>query len=149
MVNKRLIDFLCEETAWEDLGNEKLLHELPEFGREVGAAINGGRLIECTVELSGMLENMDLYKASLLSNFIGFACEREGDTSAGRGIIKLFSRSCAKVYEMFKSLEEDGECRLPDDMRAVYEEHKAWVRAYLGFNILCVSAMRFSRGTLL
>ena len=61
MVNKTLLDFLCRGPEWEELGNEKLLHQLPEFGQEVGAAINEGRLIEFTRELSGLLEMMDLY----------------------------------------------------------------------------------------
>ncbi len=143
MVNKVLMDFLCRETEWEELGNEKLLHQLPEFGQEVGAAINEGRLIEFTGELSSLLEKMDLYKASLLSTFIGFACEKEEDTSAGEGIVKLFSRSCKQVYEMFQSLGEDGECGLPEDMSEIYRINGDWARAYFGFNILCVSVMAF------
>lgn len=148
MINKKLVDFLKEETSLEDLGNQNLLHELPEFGKEVGTAINTGNLIGCTTELSSMLEDMDLYKASLLSNFIGFACEKEGDTSAGEGIIKLFTKSCTQVYEMLKDIETDGQCRLPDmedadSMEELYREHKDWVRAYYGFETLCISTMAF------
>ena len=135
MINKTLMDFLCSKTDWKDLGNEKLLHELPEFGMEVGAAINGDRLIDFTKELSAQLEKMDLYKASLLSNFIGFACEKEEDTSAGEGMIKLFARSCEKVYQMFQDLDEDE-----DEESEILEDG---ARAYYGFNILCISTMAF------
>ena len=143
MIDRKLKEFLCEETKWEDLGNENLLHELPEFGKEVGAAINEDRLIDYTKELSGCLEEMDLYKASLLSNFIGFACEKEEDTSAGRGIVELFARSCTKVYEMYKSLETEDGCPLPEDMKEIYDKNSDWARAYYGFNILCVTTMAF------
>lgn len=143
MVNKALLDFLCTGTEWEELGNEKLLHRLPEFGQEVGAAINGGRLAGFTGELGGLLEKMDLYKASLLSNLIGFACEKEENTLAGPDILRLFSRSCRQVYDMFQSLEADGACEMPEDMGGIYRENADWARAYFGFNILCVSAMAF------
>lgn len=143
MVNKTLMDFLCSKTAWEDLGNEKLLHELPEFGMEVGAAINEDRLIDFTKELSAQLEKMDLYKASLLSNFIGFACEKKEDTSAGEGMIKLFIRSCEKVYQMFQDLDEDEENELLDDVESLYNKNEDGARAYYGFNILCISTMAF------
>lgn len=143
MVNKTLLDFLCEETSWEDLGNDKLLHELPEFGMSVGAAINGGTLLAFTMELSSLLGQMDFYKASLLSNFIGFACEEENDPSAGRAIIELFARSCTKVYELFQYLEEKEDEELPDGRQEIFEENPDWMRAYEGFNILCVSTMAF------
>ena len=145
MINERLLDFLCERTSWKDLGNEKLLQEISEFGKYVGNAINSGNLIDHTVELSEELEKMDLYKASLLSNFIGFACEEKEDTSAGAGIIKLFSRACGNIYEMCKSMESDGECELPepDEWESVYRKNEEWVRAYFGFNILCVTVMAF------
>jgi len=143
MINKRLLKFLCEETKWEDLQDENLLHKLPEFGESVGAAINGGKLIDFTLELSAVLEKMDLYKASLLSNFIGFACEKEENTAAGRGVIQLFARSCKTVYEMFKRLEADGDEQLPDNRRELYDIHKDQMRAYYGFNILCVATMAF------
>ncbi len=142
MINQTLLDFLCEETPWEDLGNEKLLHELPEFGESVGNAINTGTLLAFTIELSGLLEKMDLYKASLLSTLIGFACEKEQDTSAGRGIIALFARSCKKVYELF-ARPEDEEEELPDSRQEMFEQNPDQARAYEGFNILCVSTMAF------
>lgn len=145
MINEKLLNFLCEKTVWEDLGNENLLHEFPEFGESVGGAINSGKMIDFTVELSGKLENMDLYKASLLSNFIGFACEKEEDTSAGSGVLKLFLRACQNVYEMCRSMEEEEECELPepDEWESIYQKNEEWVRAYFGFNILCVTVMAF------
>ena len=143
MVNEKLLNFLCEETTWEDLGNENLLYELPEFGESVGASINNGTLIEFTKELSSLLEKMDLYKASLLSNFIGFACQEKEDTSAGRGVIELFACSCTNVYELFQRLEATGDKQLPDSRKEIFEENPDQARAYEGFNILCVSAMAF------
>ncbi len=143
MVDNKLLEFLCEETKWEDIGNENLLNEIPEFGTSVGEAINNGTLIAFTVELSSMLGRMDLYKASLLSNFIGFACERENDTSAGQGVIALFARSCQKVYELFRHLEENGEEELPDGRKEIFEKDLDQARAYIGFHVLCISAMAF------
>lgn len=144
MINKKLMDFLCEETSWEELGNQKLLQSCPEFGEAVGASINGGTLIDYTKELSGRLGEMDIYKASLLSNFIGFACEKENDASAGAGIIELFARSCTKVYEIFSGMDgEDTDSPVPDDIREICGGNKEQAAAYYGFDVLCVSAMAF------
>lgn len=144
MINKKLMDFLREETSWEQLGNQKLLQSCPEFGEAVGASINDGTLIEYTKELSGRLGEMDIYKASLLSNFIGFACEKENDASAGTGIIELFARSCTKVYEIFSGMDsEDTDFHVPDDIREICGDNKEQVAAYYGFDVLCVSAMAF------
>lgn len=139
MIEEKLMEFLCRETSPEELGNENLLHGCPDFGQAVGKAINSGQLIPFTAELSGHLEEMDLYKASLLSNFIGFACEKEEDTSAGRGIIRLFAAACTQVYDLFCSTE--GE--LPPELPQLYEENSRWAEAYGGFNVLCISAMAF------
>lgn len=145
MISETLLNFLCSKTTWADIGNEKLLQESPDFGTGVGAAINEGRLIGYTKELSLQLDKMDRYKASLLSNLIGFACEREGDTSAGDGILKLFGRSCDEVYQMFKELDidPDEDCPALDDLKTIYDKQEDWVRAYCGFNILCISTMAF------
>lgn len=143
MLNKTLMDFLYEETGLEDLGNEKLLHEFPEFGEEVGMAINNGILTEFTKELSERLKDMDLYKASLLSNLIGFACEREGNTSAGQGIIELFAHSCTTVAKMFQEMEASGQDWITDDKKELYCRNKDWARAYYGFHVLCISSMAF------
>lgn len=143
MPDEQLMVFLCQETILEELGDEALLHSCPSFGEAVGEAINSGNLIPFTTELSGRLGEMDLYKACLLSNFIGFACEKEEDTSAGRGIIELFSKVCTQVYEMFQSAEARGECELPPEVPELYKENASQARAYCGFNILCVSTMAF------
>jgi len=109
MENKELMDFLCTETEFGDLGNERILHDFPAFGEAVGKSINSGDLIKFTMELSDNLDKMDLYKASILSNVIGFVCEREEDTSAGQGVIELFVKVCTNLYNMFKSIETEDE----------------------------------------
>lgn len=141
---KELMDFLCTETSFEDLGNEQILHDFPAFREAVGKSINSGNIIKFSMELSDNLCNMDLYKASLISNFIGFACEKEEDTSAGHGVIELFLKACNNLYNMFRSLEteDDGVEKLPD-FKEIYNKNKDWARAYFGFNILCVSTMAF------
>ena len=142
-MDKELKDFLCKETVFGDLGNENILHEFPAFGRNIGEAINSGNIINFSKELSSSLDEMDLYKASLISNFIGFACEKEEDTSAGQGVIELLAKSCINLYNMFNSLEEDGEYEEMPDFQEIYNKNPDWARAYYGFNILCVSAMAF------
>lgn len=143
MDTRELMDFLCKETEYGDLGNENILHESEAFREAAGWSINSGNIIKFTVELSDSLCSMDLYKASLLSNFIGFACEQEKDTSAGKGVIDLFAKACTNLYNMFQSLEEDEECDELPDFEEVYNKKPDWARAYFGFNILCVSAMAF------
>ena len=140
---KELMDFLCTETGFEDLGNEGILHDFPAFGEAVGKSINSGNIIEFSMELSGSLCDMDLYKASVLSNFIGFACEKEEDTSAGQGVIELFLKACNNLYDMFKSLETDDGCEGLPDFKEIYNKNPDWARAYFGFNILCVTVMAF------
>lgn len=139
MIEKKLMDFLCRETSPEQLGDEKLLHSCPDFGQAVGEAINGGRLIPFTVELGSHLKEMDLYKACLLSNFIGFACEKEENTSAGPDMIHLFAAACQNVYDLFCSTG----AALPPDLPLLYKQNSTWAKAYCGFNILCISAMAF------
>lgn len=143
MEYKELMDFLCTETEFDDLGNERILHDFPAFGEAVGEAINSGNLIKFTMELSDNLDKMDLYKASSLSNFIGFGCEKEDDTSAGQGVIELLEKSCINLYNMFKSLETEEEYAELPDFQEIYNKNKDWARAYYGFNILCVAAMAF------
>ena len=143
MEYKELMDFLCTETEFDDLGNERILHDFPAFGEAVGEAINSGNLIKFTMELSDNLDKMDLYKASALSNFIGFGCEKEDDTSAGQGVIELLEKSCINLYNMFKSLETEEEYAELPDFQEIYNKNKDWARAYYGFNILCVAAMAF------
>lgn len=143
MDTKELMDFLCKETEFGDLYNENILHESESFREAVGWSINSGNIIKFTAELSESLCSMDLYKASLLSNFIGFACEKEEDTSAGRGVIELFAKACTNLYNMSQSMEEDEERDGLPDFKEVYGKNQDWARAYFGFNILSVSAMAF------
>ena len=143
MSGEKLQEFLCQETEVRDLGNESLLHECPAFGQAVGAAINDGHLVPFSMELSEHLKDMDLYKASLLSNFIGFVCEKEGDTSAGKGIVQLFATSCKLVYEMFCSMGTEDGCELPPEFPELYQINSEWSKAYCGFNVLCISTMAF------
>lgn len=143
MINRELIDFLCEETTFEDIGNERLLHNFPMFGQTVGQAINCGNLLNVSIELANLLEKMDLYKACLLSNFIGFACEKENNTSAGQKVLKLFIKACNYVYGMLKSCEVKEECMLPSDFSYLYQQNKEWVKAYYGFETICITAMAF------
>jgi len=143
MIKEELYAFLCQETTFEELGNQNILHEFPIFGNCVGEAINSGKLLDFSKELSLRLGEMDLYKACILSNFIGFACEKENDTSAGQGIVTLFSKACNHVYEMFQSTIEDEECQLPEDFAKVYQTNPDWARAYYGFETICISVMAF------
>lgn len=47
MEHNELMDFLCKETAFEELGNENILHEFLAFEEAVGDAINSYNLINC------------------------------------------------------------------------------------------------------
>ena len=151
MIEEGLMKFLCQKTELEDLGNEELLHSCPEFGQSIGKAFNSNNVISFTIELSGHLQEMDLYKASLLTNFIGFVCEEKGDTSAGEGLLRFFALACEKVYELFQNLEqsenqdEDGEYDEEEELEIsqIYQKDSDQARAYCGFNVLCVSAMAF------
>ena len=135
----------------EELGNEKLLQVCPEFGESIGKAFNSNNVISFTTELGEHLQEMDLYKASLLTNFIGFVCEKEGDTSAGEKLIHFFALACEKVYELFQNLEqsenqdEDGEYDEEKELEIsqIYQKNPDQARACCGFNILCISAMAF------
>ncbi len=115
MIGEGLMKFLCQKTELEELGNEELLQICPEFGESISKAFNSNHVIPFATELSERLQEMDMYKASLLTNFIGVVCEKKGDTSAGEGLIRFFALACEKVYELFQNLEqsenqdEDGE----------------------------------------
>lgn len=143
MLDKKLVQFLCKKTKYKEIGEERLLHDFPLFGEMVGEAINTRNLLSVSINLSDLLENMDLYKACLISNFIGFACEKEENTAAGKEIIKLFSKACNLVYEMMRENEVEGECEIPSDFSKIYKRNKDWVRAYYGFERICISAMSF------
>ncbi|MDE7212693.1 MAG: hypothetical protein K2O03_14785 [Lachnospiraceae bacterium] len=142
-MNKKLMEFLCEETDWEAVNNEELLHELPEFDAEVDAAVNEGRIVAFAKELSEHLGEMDIYKASLVSGFIGSVCEQEEDTSAGEDILKFFAGCCVRLCEMFQSSRvAEGYPQLGDE-RLLFDRNKNWVRSYYGFDILCNAVMSF------
>lgn len=61
------MNFLCQKTELEELGNEELLQVCPEFGESIGKAFNSNNVISFTTELGEHLQEMDLYKASLLT----------------------------------------------------------------------------------
>lgn len=143
MTDKKLLEFLCKETTFEEIGNEQLLHQEPAFGEMVGAAINSGTLLEVTKQLSDSLTDMDLYKACLLSHLIGFACEKEKSTAAGEGVVTLLASTCEAVYEMLKSMEVDETCQLPSDLHALYQSNPRHLRAYYGLETLCIASMAF------
>lgn len=143
MLNQELMDFLQTETVWNDLENQNLLHEFPQFGKEVGEAIHCGELLPFSKELSEQLGSMDLYKAILLSNFIGFVCEQTEDTTAGHDVITFFSHACILVYELFQYIEENENESILEDKEALYHVNSEWAKAYYGFNTLCISTMAF------
>ena len=146
MLSKELMTYFNEETKFEDLGNEQLIIQNEVYGRAIGAAINQDKMIEFSCELSRNLLEMDVYKASVVANFIGFACEKNEDTSAGKGVVDLLIKACGLVEEFFGYFaDEEGEVELPEnlDFAKMYEENSQCVRAYYGFNNLCVAAMAF------
>lgn len=143
MLNQKLMDFLKTETICNDLENENLLHEFPQFGTEVREAIRCGEILPFSKELSKQLQTIDIYKASLLSHFIGFVCEQTEDTSSGQDVLALFSRSCSLVYELFQYIEENEREDILEDTEALYCVNPEWARAYYGFNTLCVATMAF------
>lgn len=143
MLNQELMDFLQTETAWNDLENQKLLHEFPQFGKVVGEAIRNGEILQFSRELSEELGCMDIYKASLVSNFIGFACEQTENTGAGKDILAFFSHACGLVYDLFQYIEANGDETILENREALYHINSEWAKAYYGFNILCISVMAF------
>lgn len=143
MINQRLMEALREETSWEELKNEELLHGLPGFDEEVAAAADAGRIVEFTKELSGHLEEMDAYKACLVANLIGYICEKEENTCAGEGIMRLLAHACKELCAMFQSRRVAEGYPVLGDEKLLFEKNKDWIRLYYGFDILCVSAMAF------
>ncbi len=107
MVNQELMKILQIETQVSDLGKENLLDTFPEFGKEIGNAINTGEIIAFSQELGEQLLSMDIYKASLLTNFIGFVCEKTEDTKAGQNVLVFFAHVCNLVYDLFQYIEEN------------------------------------------
>lgn len=140
-MTKELMGFLCGETTWEDMGDEKLLYRFPKFVDMLEEAIRDDKMLEISLEFAEALEEIDLYKAGLLSIFVRYGAEEKKDMSAGPKVMELFSRSCGYICEMLKSQGEDG--RLPDDMCHIFKENKDWVRAFYSFRLVCAAAMAF------
>ena len=146
MVSKKLLQFLGSGTDFADLGNEEFVIKNEIYGKEIGKAIHNGDMLNFSCELSNNLENMDLYKACVVSNFIGFVCEKTGDTCAGKNLIVLLVKACRLVEKFFSYFtKEDGEVDMPENanFEEIFKENRECVCAYYGFNTLCVSAMAF------
>ncbi len=142
-MKKELMDFLCAETVWEDMGDENLLYRFPEFKNTFEESIRNDKMLDVSLEFAAVLEEMDLYKAGLLSNLVRYVSEKDDDVSAGQKVMGLFSRSCGYVYEMLKSQGAGDDGRLPGDMGSVFGKNKDWVRAFYSFPWVCASAMAF------
>ena len=143
MVNQEFMKILQIETQVSDLGKENLLDTFPEFGKEIGHAINTGEVIAFSQELGEQLLSMDIYKASLLTNFIGFVCEKTEDTKAGQNVLVFFVHVCNLVYDLFQYIEENEQEILLEDKEKLYALNAEWAKAYFGFNIVCVAVMAF------
>lgn len=143
MLNQELMEFLRTETAWDELENENLLHDFPQFGQEIGKAIRAGEMLPFSQELAAQLGTMDVYKASLLSDFIGFVCEQTENTSAGEGMVAFFADTCQLVYDLFQHIEETEDEDILEDREALHRLNPEWAKAYYGFDTLCVSSMAF------
>lgn len=148
MLKEELLEYLISETAFEELGDEKGIIRNEVFGEEIGRAINGGdeALLEFSCELSEKLLDMDVYKASVVTNFIGFVCEKTQNTKAAKGVIDFLAKSSGLVKEFFGYLKNEQDEIIDEDewnTSEIYNKNKDAVCAYYGFNILCVSAMAF------
>lgn len=143
MVSQELMEILQSKTEVTDLENQDLLHDIPKFGEEIGKVINSGKILLFSQNLSEHLESMDLYKASLLTNFIGFVCEQTGNTKAGQHIIKFFTHVCNLVYDLFQYVEKTKNENILEDKKALYALNAEWAKAYYGFNTVCVATMAF------
>lgn len=141
---KNLLKFLKSDTKFENLGDEKAIIGNEIFGQAVGESIRNNSMIEFAKELGAELLNMDIYKASIVSNFIGFVCEKTENSEIGEEVILLLKKSCELVKEFFEiNQDTDGNMFIPDDMKKVYNKNSQCVKAYYGFNTLCISAMAF------
>lgn len=148
MLSEELFNYLVSETDFSDLGDETKVIRNEVLSEEIGKAINGGdeAMLEFSCELSEKLSEMDVYKASVITNFIGFVCEKTQDTRAAEGVIKLLAKSSVLVKEFWEYLkDEQGEIVMEEDWNGagIYNENKGVICAYYGFNTLCVSAMAF------
>lgn len=141
-----LKDYLKTKTDVSELGNESLIISNKIYGREIGNAINEDRLLEFSLELSDYLPEMDIYKACVVSNFIGFACEKLNDTSAGKCVIEYFAGILSHVKRFCSYFQNpDGEIEFPQqiDTMELYKKDVKATQAYFGFHTLCVAVMAF------
>lgn len=148
MLTEELFNYLISETDFSDLGNETKVIRNEVLSEEIGKAINGGdeAMLEFSCELSEKLLEMDVYKASVITNFIGFVCEKTQDTRAAEGVIKLLAKVSVLVKEFWEYFkDEQGEIVMEEDWdgAGIYSKSKDVICAYYGFNTLCVSAMAF------
>lgn len=84
MSKKALWDFLYESTDLDALGNIKAVIQHPAFKNEINEALQNGNELAFSKELGEKLGIMDIYKACVVTNFIGFVCERIENTEAGK-----------------------------------------------------------------
>lgn len=148
MLSEELLNYLVSETVFSDLEDEAKVIRNEVLGEEIGKAINGGdeAMLEFSCELSEKLLDMDVYKASVITNFIGFVCEKTQNTRAAEGVIKLLAKSSVLVKEFWECFKnEQGEIIMEADWNGaeIYSQNKDATCAYYGFNTLCVSAMAF------
>lgn len=143
MINQELMEVLATETPWKDFSNVNLLHDFAIFRSQIGTALQKGESIPFSLQLSQQLGEMDVFKASLLSNFIGFVCEQTGDTSAGPGVLSFFRQACSTVYQLMQYVDSHDLESILDDPEAMYGVNPQWAAAYFGFETLCVSTMAF------
>ena len=143
MLNQELMEVLAAETPWTDFKNVNLLHDFAVFRDQVGMALREGESVPFALQLSQRLGEMDVFKASLLSNFIGFVCEQTGDTSAGPGVLSFFSQTCTTVYQLMQYIDSHDLESILDDPQAMYGVNPQWAAAYFGFETLCISTMAF------
>ena len=142
-MSEKIVDFLKTATVCNDLGNTELLNEFPDFSQKIVEAAKNGSLPLLSKELGKQLQQFDIYKASMLSNLIGFVCERTEDTTAARDVLSCFSDSCSLVYDLFQYIGENENEDILEDKEALYNLNPEWARAYYGFNDFCVAAMAF------
>lgn len=143
MLNHELIEYLQADTPCSDLDNPNLIDESPLLEREIKASSKANNMVSFFKELAEKLTTMDIYKASLLSQYMGFICQKTDNTSSGRYVLDLFACSCPLVYDLFKYIEKTGDQSILEDQKALYALNPQWARAYYGFNLLCISAMAF------
>lgn len=144
MDKKTLWDFLYEPTDFSALGDVKAVIQHPAFKDEIGKSLQSGNELSFSMELGERLDRMDIYKACVVTNFIGFACERTENTEAGKNVVLLLQKVLNLAKEFFSlNTDAQGNINIPDDMSVMYEKHRECTEAFYGCDILCISAMAF------